>query len=461
MSVTYDINDKHSHMDGSKPLVYSNDCWYVSTENSDATSYTQSQQCIPHTTGVIAWPSYSQVLFMANNLFDDESNLPYFCRSVSSSVFSESSRPSEIDDSFPPVDPSRIHVHHDKVLMNGDSTVVCKAQFLNLPCAAKYIHPKLVETSSWQLDNFKKGCKILQDCRHPNIVSFLGIYSDNRLKQPILLMELMDQSLKELLDHRKLDLPLYLQLDICSDVAQGLEYLHAREIIHGNLIATNILVKRGRAKIGGVMPLHINTPDGEQLLCPGTPESIPRRTFSHADYDEALDCFSFGVLGIHIATRELPKPHTQQSQESSEVERYEESLQKVENKKHPLYPLIIKCLNDTDYLRPSATKLCQELTGMIKSSAYRNSQSAEHISTELVGLQIEYVQDQLREKTEENEALKCKQTEMEATIESLTARVEELDIAKNQAHQEKEQIRNVLNKENSKILEEILLHNHH
>ena len=323
-----------------------------------------------------------------------------------------------MDESLPHVDPSRIHIHHDKVLMNGDSTVVCKAQFLNLPCAAKYLHHKLVEISSWQMENFKKGCKILQDCRHPNIVAVLGIHSDNRLRQPILLMELMDQSLKEFLDHRKLDLPLYLQIDICSDVAQGLEYLHAQDIIHGNLTATNVLVKGGRAKICGLMTLQINTPDGELSLCPGAPESMPRRSFSCADYDEAIDCFSFGVLGIHIATRELPKPHSH-VRELTEVERYKASLQKVEEEKHPLYPLIIKCFNDKDSFRPSATKLCQDLDNMIKSSAYRNSQSAEHISTELVGLQIEYFQDRLSEKTEENKVLKCKQSEHVSTIQAL------------------------------------------
>ena len=324
-----------------------------------------------------------------------------------------------MDESLPHVDPSRIHIHHDKVLMNGDSTVVCKAQFLNLPCAAKYLHHKLVETSSWQMENFKKGCKILQDCRHPNIVAFLGIHSDNRLTQPILLMELMDQSLKEFLDHKKFDVPLYLQLDICTDVAQGLEYLHAQDIIHGNLTATNVLVKRGRAKICGLMTLQpINTPDGERSLCPGAPESMPRRSFSCADYDEAIDCFSFGVLGIHIATRELPKPHSH-VRELTEVERYKASLQKVEEEKHPLYPLIIKCFNDKDSFRPSATKLCQDLDNMIKSSAYRNSQSAEHISTELVGLQIEYFQDRLSEKTEENKVLKCKQSEHVSTIQAL------------------------------------------
>jgi serine/threonine protein kinase len=349
--------------------------------------------------------------------------------SCSKSLSSESSLLSEMDES---IDPSRIHIHHNKVLMNGDSAVVCKAQFLNLPCAAKYLHHKLVETSSWQLENFKKGCKILQDCRHPNIVAFLDIHSDNRLRQPILLMELMDQSLKEFLDHRKLDVPLYLQLDICTDVARGLEYLHAQDIIHGNLTATNVLIKRGRAKICGLMTLQVNTPDGELSLCPGAPESMPRHCFSCADYDEAIDCFSFGVLGIHIATRELPQPNTQ-AHKSSEVERYRKDLQKVEDKNHPLYPLIIKCLNDVDYLRPSATKLCQDLATMIKSSIYRNNQAAEHISTELVCLQIEYTRDKLHEKTEENEALqtklKCKQTELDTAHNMHQKKQRELEAA--------------------------------
>ena len=357
-------------------------------------------------------------------------------------MFSESSRPSE-DDSFPPIDPNRIQVFHNKVLMNGDSAVVCKAQFLNLPCAAKYIHPKLVETSSWQVEIFKKGCQILRNCRHPNIVSFLGVHSDNRLKQPILLMELMDQSLKEFLDHSRNNLPFYLQLDICSDVAQGLEYLHAREIIHGNLTATNILVKRGRAKIGGVMPLQINTPDGELSLCPGAPESMPRRSFSCADYDEAIDCFSFGVLGIHIATRELPNPHSH-VHESTEIERYENSLQKVE-KHHPLHPLIIKCLNDVDHLRPSAKKLCEELATMIKSSAYRNSQStAEQMSTELVGLQVEYVRDKLHEQTEENQKL---QREVKYQLNELQKLQAELDTA-NDKHLRKQKALEEARKEN-------------
>ena len=337
-----------------------------------------------------------------------------------------SSRSSEMDEVFQSINPNHIYVHHDKVLMNGDSAVVCKAQFLNLPCAAKYIHPKLVETSSWQLKKFKEGCQILQKCRHPNIIIFLAIHSNNRLKQPILLMELMDQSLKQLIDQRKISFPLHQQLNICIDVAQGLEYLHANSIIHSNLIASNILVKGGRAEIGGLMSLQLIKPDGELLLCPGAPESMPRRSFVHTDYTEKLDCFSFGVLGIHIATQEQPKPHSH-VRNLTEVERYENSLNKV-NQEHPLHPLIIKCLNEVDNQRPSATNLCLELATMTRSTTYHSSQESEH-ATELASLTEEF---------------KCKQSEMKATNEALQRQLKSKEVELDAASRAEDSLKNSL-----------------
>ena len=296
----------------------------------------------------------------------------------------------------PSFDPSRIHIFHDKILMNGENAVVCKAQFLHLPCAAKYIHLKLTKSSDWQLENFKKGCKILQGCRHPNIVTFLGVHHDEGLGLPVLLMELMEHSLKAFLDQKQ-HLALHTQLSICYDVAQGLEYLHAESIIHGSLTSTNVLVHEGRAKIGGTMSLQHNTPDVELSLCPGAPDSLPRRSFSFADYDEAIDCFSFGVLSIHVATREMPKPLTQAywSKINSEIERYKSSLAKVDVK-HPLLPLIQECLKDDSRERPSAGKICRELSGMRKSDRYLNSLMADHVSTKLVGLQLQYTQDKVK-----------------------------------------------------------------
>ena len=328
---------------------------------------------------------------------------------------------------YPSFDPSRmqVHVFHDKVLMNGDSAVVCKAQFLHLPCAAKYIHPKLAEGGySWQLDCFENGCRILENCRHPNIITYLGVHRHDSLGVPVLLMELMDHNLKEFLERAEASLPLHVQLNICHDIAQGLEYLHAKDIIHGNLTATNVLVRDGTAKISGVMSLQENTPDGELSLCPGAPESLPLRSFSFSDYDEVIDCFSFGVLALHIATRETPKPRplALQSSQSSEIERYERSLNEIKST-HPLNAIIIKCLNDEAKKRPSAAKLCRDLSDMKTSPEYRSSLEAERVTTTLMGLQIEHLQKEICEQNDEKEALKntltTAQTELREQEEAL------------------------------------------
>ena len=381
----------------------------------------------------------------------------YFCRSVfsSSSITSEASA---LQESFSSIDPTSIQVFHNKVIMNGDNAVVCKARLLHLPCAAKYIHGKLTDSSAWQLERFESGCKILQGCQHPNIVTFLGTYHDNKLGS-IMLMELMDQSLKEFLDKHQGNVPLHVQLNICGDVAHGMEYLHARNIIHGNLTATNVLLKDRRAKISGAVSLQLNTPDVELSLCPGAAESLPRRTFSHADYDEAIDCFSFGVLAIHIATRETPQPHPQ-SKECSEIQRYERSLKRLDGG-HPMYPLIIECLSDKGSDRPSAAKLCQELSDMCTSSGYHKSMQADSTATKIVNMHIHW---KVLEKAEENAALrkqledkqrefKQKNKQLRKLLQDETERAEELQAkAKSNEESMKEQI-DMLCIRNQKLLE--------
>ena len=355
----------------------------------------------------------------------------------SESLTSETSRTRTEGDNlslYPSLDPSHIHVFHNKILMNGENAVVCKAQFLHLPCAAKYLHHKLAESSTWQLDNFYRGCKILQSCHHPNIITCLGMLHDDSLRVPILLMELMDHSLKEFLDQDRVGiaLPLHIEIDICYDIAQGLEYLHAKDIIHGNLTATNILLREGRAKICGVMSLQHSTMDGELSLCPGAPEILPRHSFSCSDYTETIDCFSFGVLAIHITTQEIPSPLAlaHQSSEISEIERYANSLEKVDNK-HPLHPIIRECLNDESTLRPSAGKLCSELSDIRQSANYDNSQIASLAATRITGEQLQYTQKQVKLLQTQ---LECKQEELKHQEGELT---EQLCLQKEQAEQEK------------------------
>ena len=304
---------------------------------------------------------------------------------------------------------SQVKVHQHKVIMNGDSAVICKAQFLSLSCAAKYIHPELSKCSKWQVEDFERGCKLLQNIRHPNIVLPFGICYDESVVGPILIMELMDLNLKDFLEKsHQSPLPLHSQLDLCSDVAQGLEYLHSNNIIHSNLNATNVLVKGGRAKIGGVTSLQVNAPEAELSVGSGAAVGLPRKSFSSGIYNEDIDCFSFGVLALHVVTRKMPQPLTKilepEDATINEVTRYKISLDKVDDN-HPMRQLIVGCLNDVSFQRPSAGELCKRLSEMSKSAGYRKSQMADLLSTKLVNLQIKFTQNAIHKKEQEQRKL--------------------------------------------------------
>ena len=306
-------------------------------------------------------------------------------------------KPLSIPSPQPTLDPDNVQVFHNKVLDAGASTVVCEARLNHLSCVAKYVHPKLVKSNEWQLEKFLEGCQFLESCHHPNIVPFLGTHYDDILHVPILLMEKMEQSLRNYLEHAAHPVPIHAQLDICHDIAQGLEYIHSREYIHGDITATNILLQGRRAKIGGMMTLQCKSPDAELSLCPGTPAYLPMRSFSFPDYDESIDCFSFGVVAIHIATGEMPSPISHSNKLSGEIERYSESIAKV-NTGHPMHPIILRCLKDEPSERPSAANLCDELSAMKEALAYKTS-----LFFEIFHIQVlsHFVQQTLHEKDEE------------------------------------------------------------
>ena len=124
----------------------------------------------------------------------------------------------------------------------GSYGAVYKAMCDDLPCAGKILHPTLFHSSDpgamTIMSRFQQECNILSAIRHPNIVQYLESYQDRETQLPVLLMELMDDSLTQFLEQSQEPLPYHTQVDICHDIALALAYLHSNGIIHRTSSAT-------------------------------------------------------------------------------------------------------------------------------------------------------------------------------------------------------------------------------
>ncbi len=95
-----------------------------------------------------------------------------------------------------------------EILGSGSYGTVCKAKCDEIMCAAKKIYPALFQVEPIEpgrehthpLQRFEAECYLLKNIDHPNIVQYLGTYHDPDTNAPVLLMELMDESLTHFLE---------------------------------------------------------------------------------------------------------------------------------------------------------------------------------------------------------------------------------------------------------------------
>ena len=325
-----------------------------------------------------------------------------------------------------------IQLYKSESLGSGSYGGVCKAKCDGLLCAAKIMHPTLFDlrdpgTGSY-LRKFREECHLLSLARHPNVVQYLGTYTDPDTRLPVLLMELCDESLTAFLERSPGPLSYHIQVNICHDVTLALVYLHSNGLIHRDLTGNNVLMIAGiRAKITdfGMSKLATVNPRMTALtLCPGNVLYMSPEALDEAkSYTAKLDVFSFGVIVIQILTRQFPNPTDRfclvsvpqfeepLRQEVPETERRKAHLQLIPEA-HSLKPLALQCLKKKENERPSGLQLCERLSELKQCSQYRESrEQAEHSS------EIQQLQLQLRGKTQEAREHQTRIAELENTVD--------------------------------------------
>lgn len=133
------------------------------------------------------------------------------------------------------IDPLDIEV--GKQIGKGAYGLVHEAYWLGCKFAIK-----IIETSD--VSQLQKEVGILSKLRHPHIVQLVGFsVTDGR---SMIVMERMDDDLRHLIEVQ-CDSPPFSQhvaIDIISQIAAGMAYLHNQGVFHGDLKASNVLVNR-------------------------------------------------------------------------------------------------------------------------------------------------------------------------------------------------------------------------
>ena len=301
----------------------------------------------------------------------------------------------------------RVELLKTEELGVGSYGAVCKAMCDDLPCAAKILHCTLFQFTAPEatsvMKKFEQECRLLSAIKHPHIVQYLGTYHDPESRLPVLLMELMDESLTRFLERSNEPLPYHTEVNFCHDIALALSYLHSNGIVHRDLSSNNVLLIAGsRAKVtdfGMVKLYDVNRSSAHITpftLCPGTMAYMsPEALGEPPTYTDKLDSFSLGVLGVQIMTRQFPDPGDRfQIMEINdpripfgrvkadipEIERRQSHINLIDPA-HPLLPVALDCLKYRDRERPSCHELCGHMSTLKASPKYTESVQQSQVNT--------------------------------------------------------------------------------
>jgi len=271
---------------------------------------------------------------------------------------------------------------------------VFKMKYCGQYFAAKEIHSILLNgTCGEQRDgitqSFLRECYHCFNLRHPNIVQFIGVYwNDKRSDLPVMVMELMDCSLRNFIDkHPQTDTKL--KYSILHDVTVGLSFLHAQSppVIHRDLSPNNILLtKQFVAKIGDLGVSKAIQAGGKAVKrnakltkVPGTPDFMPPEAcWDNPVYDTSLDVFSFGGITLYLAIELWPSPtaattvdpDTRQLRGLTEVERRSTFISKMDEAQlEDLKELVKSCLDNDPKMRPAIHEVSEQIESLKDKSS--------------------------------------------------------------------------------------------
>ncbi|KAK2091435.1 Rik1-associated factor 1 [Saguinus oedipus] len=167
---------------------------------------------------------------------------------------------------------------------------------------------KVVDPTPEQFQAFRNEVAVLRKTRHVNILLFMGYMTKDNLA--IVTQWCEGSSLYKHLHVQETKFQMFQLIDIARQTAQGMDYLHAKNIIHRDMKSNSLTVKIGDFGLATVKSRwsgsqQVEQPTGSVLWM--APEVI--RMQDNNPFSFQSDVYSYGIVLYELMTGELPYSH--------------------------------------------------------------------------------------------------------------------------------------------------------
>ena len=197
----------------------------------------------------------------------------------------------------------------------------------------------------------------LKSLQHPNVVALYGYSASPKY---FLVLEYMPQgSLHDLLHNKQADIAWDARKRMAMDITRGLIYLHAANIVHGNIKTTNVLLKEG----GKACLLDFGLTSFRTLQAKGTIRWMAPELFGQPNACTVKsDMYSLAVTLWELVSRKIPFQDAEDDERIARWVRQGEREDIPEDCPPKLASVITVCWSGDPSARPDADTVGEYLT---------------------------------------------------------------------------------------------------
>ena len=210
---------------------------------------------------------------------------------------------------------------------------------------------------------------MLSTLRHPSIINFYGVSVDGDSGDVFIVTELASMSLNVPLYNAKVALTNNVLGRIALQVAQGMAFLHSKQVIHRDLKPENVLLMDKSLELDNIwvklcdFGLARKTGNNKVEMTGkiGTPAFMSPEIMEQKQYGAPVDVYSFGMLLWSMLTRRMPFADKQMLQIMHAVTKGNERPALPSMCGQALATLITRCWSKAPNERPEFRDIVHQL----------------------------------------------------------------------------------------------------